>query len=103
MPRKIIDRETDYHKRKYARQLSPERQDAYEMGDRTPDANVRSYADTMKQQALEMERENTLRNIAKKKESEKAEKSSRRSERRTSEKRDRWDRQRSEQYPLSDL
>lgn len=67
MPRKVIERETDYQKRKYGRRLSPERQDAYAMGDHTPDANVRSYADTMKEQMLDMERENTMRNIASKK------------------------------------
>ena len=70
MPRKIIERETDYQKRKYGRQMSPERQDAYAMGDHTPDANVRSYADTMKQQMLDMERENTMRNIAEKRRDE---------------------------------
>ena len=88
MPRKIIDRETDYQRRKYGRQLSPERQDAYAMGDRTPDANVRSYADTMKQQQLDMERENTMRNIAAKRKEEESEG-----------KASRWDTGISDEYP----
>eukprot|EP00210_Caulerpa_lentillifera_P006710 g6412.t1 len=85
MPTKIIDRETDYQKRKYGRQLSPERQDAYAMGDRTPDANVRTYADAIKESQADMERQSTtFRNSATNKRHEKSESST--------QKGSRWDR-----------
>jgi splicing factor 3B subunit 1 len=46
------------------------RNDAFAMGDKTPDARVRSYADIMREQQLQREMENTMRNIADKKRKE---------------------------------
>ncbi len=59
-PGRIIDREDDYRKRRLARMLSPSRNDAFAMGDKTPDARVRTYADVMKQQLLDREKDNTV-------------------------------------------
>lgn len=67
---KIIDREDDYRKRRLNRVLSPDRHDAFAAGEKTPDPSVRTYADAMRQQALEREKEETLRLIAKKKKEE---------------------------------
>lgn len=69
-PKRIIDREDDYRRRRLNRALSPERNDAFIMGDKTPDARVRTYADTMREAALARERDNTLRNIEAKKKAE---------------------------------
>lgn len=60
---RILDREDDYRRRRLNRVLSPERTDAFALGDRTPDARVRTYADTMKEAALDRERDNTIQNI----------------------------------------
>jgi hypothetical protein len=59
-PQRIADREDDYRKRRLARALSPARNDAFAMGDQTPDARVRTYADVMKDQQLAREKDNTL-------------------------------------------
>jgi len=64
--RLIVDREDDYRKRRLNQTLSPERNDAFLMGDQTPDARVRTYADVMKETQLARERDNTLQNIARK-------------------------------------
>ncbi|KAK9858437.1 hypothetical protein WJX84_009169, partial [Apatococcus fuscideae] len=64
---RIIDREDEYQQRRLNRMISPARNDPFVMGDRTPDARTRTYADTMKEAALARERDNTLRNIADKK------------------------------------
>eukprot|EP00850_Spirogloea_muscicola_P020877 SM000229S07513 [mRNA] locus=s229:150597:158007:+ [translate_table: standard] len=69
-PGRIIDREDDYRKRRLNRIISPERNDAFAMGDQTPDASVRTYADIMKEEALKREKEETLKLIAKKKQEE---------------------------------
>jgi hypothetical protein len=66
-PKRIVDREDDYRKRRLNRVLSPARNDAFAMGDKTPDARVRTYGDVLKEQQLARERENTLRNIEEKK------------------------------------
>lgn len=63
---RIIDREDDYRKRRLNRVLSPERADAFALGDKTPDARVRTYADTLREAQLERERDNTIRNIQQK-------------------------------------
>ncbi|KAK0599544.1 hypothetical protein LWI29_006212 [Acer saccharum] len=68
--RKIIDREDDYRRRRLNRVLSPDRHDAFAAGEKTPDPSVRTYADAMRQQALEREEEETLKAIAKKKKEE---------------------------------
>lgn len=65
-PQRIIDREDDYRKRRLNRIISPDRNDAFAMGDKTPDAAVRTYADIMREEALKREKEETLRLIAKK-------------------------------------
>lgn len=53
-PAKIIDREDEYNRRRLVRQLSPARHDAFAMGDKTPDPNARTYADTLREQMLDM-------------------------------------------------
>lgn len=40
------------------------------MGDKTPDARVRTYADVMREAQLARERDNTLKNIADKRKAE---------------------------------
>ncbi|MCO5608132.1 hypothetical protein L7F22_062338 [Adiantum nelumboides] len=69
-PQKIIDREDDYRKRRLNRIISPERNDAFAMGEKTPDASVRTYADVMREEAVKREKEETLRLIAKKQQEE---------------------------------
>jgi splicing factor 3B subunit 1 len=66
----IYEREDDYRRRRLDRIISPVRNDAFAMGDKTPDARVRTYADIMKEQQLQREMENTMRNIANKKKEE---------------------------------
>lgn len=68
--RRIVDREDDYRRRRLNRALSPARNDAFLMGDQTPDASVRTYADVMKEASLARERDNTMQNIARKKKEE---------------------------------
>jgi splicing factor 3B subunit 1 len=63
MPAKIVDREDDYKKRRFQRIISPERNDAFITGDKTPDARVSSYADVMRKAQLNREEDNTRRNI----------------------------------------
>lgn len=58
--RRITDREDDYRKRRLARMISPARNDAFAMGDQTPDARVSTYADRMREAQLARERDNTL-------------------------------------------
>ncbi len=69
-PGSIYDREDDYRRRRLQRALSPSRNDAYAQGDATPDARVRTYADVMREQQLQREMDNTMRNIADKKRKE---------------------------------
>ncbi|EFJ42040.1 hypothetical protein VOLCADRAFT_30174, partial [Volvox carteri f. nagariensis] len=69
-PKSIYEREDDYRRRRLNRILSPERNDAFAMGDKTPDARVRTYADIMREQQLNRELDNTMVNIAKKKKEE---------------------------------
>eukprot|EP00899_Mesostigma_viride_P016403 jgi/Mesvir1/24764/Mv22020-RA.1 len=72
-PAKITEREDDYRKRRLARMLSPDRNDAFAMGDKTPAADVRTYAEVMREEQLRREKEETLRKIsAKMKEEEEA-------------------------------
>ncbi len=57
MPRRTItvaDRESDYVKRRYLHQLSPERVDAF--ADKTPDLNKRRFGDIMTENQIENER-----------------------------------------------
>lgn len=75
-PSRIIDREDEYRRRRLARVISPERHDAFAMGDKTPDVNVRTYADVMREEALKREKEETLRLISKKKKEEEEQKKS---------------------------
>lgn len=67
---KIIDREDDYRRRRLQRVFSPERNDPFAMGEKTPDPSVRTYADVMKEEALKREKEDTLKLIAQKKKEE---------------------------------
>ena len=65
--RRIADRESDYHKRRFHRELSPERADAF-ASDRSEakGASSRTYAEIIRETQLARERENTLANIARK-------------------------------------
>ncbi|KAJ4847146.1 Splicing factor 3B subunit 1 [Turnera subulata] len=67
---RIIDREDDYRRRRLNRVISPERHDPFAAGEKTPDPSVRTYGDVMRETALEKEKEETLRAIAKKKREE---------------------------------
>lgn len=69
-PNKILDREDDYRRRRLDRMISPARNDAFAMGDKTPGAEVRTYGDILKEAQLARERDNTLKNIADKKKRE---------------------------------
>ncbi|MQL80588.1 hypothetical protein Taro_013023 [Colocasia esculenta] len=71
-PQRIIDREDDYRRRRLQQIISPERNDPFTSGEATPDPSVRTYADVMREQALARQKEETLREIAKKKEEEKS-------------------------------
>ncbi|XP_020083110.1 splicing factor 3B subunit 1 [Ananas comosus] len=70
-PQRIIDREDDYRRRRLQRIISPDRNDPFASGEATPDPSVRTYADVMREQALQRQKEEVLREIAKKKEEEK--------------------------------
>ncbi|RZC83189.1 hypothetical protein C5167_045977 [Papaver somniferum] len=72
--RKIIDREDEYRRRRLNQVLSPDRVDAFALGDKTPDPSVRTYAEIMREQSLKRETEETLREIGKKKKEEEEEK-----------------------------
>jgi splicing factor 3B subunit 1 len=50
--------------------LSPDRNDAFAAGEKTPDPSVRTYAEIMREEALKREKEETLRAISKKKKEE---------------------------------
>ena len=63
-PQRIVDREDQYRQRRLNRIISPARNDAYAMGDKTPAADVMTYADIMRAQQLQRDTDNTLRNIA---------------------------------------
>ncbi|KAK2393235.1 splicing factor 3B subunit [Trifolium repens] len=68
--RRIIDREDDYRRRRLNQILSPDRNDAFAAGEKTPDPSVRTYAEIMREEALKREKEETLRAISKKKKEE---------------------------------
>mmetsp|Transcript_13864 Transcript_13864/g.50490 ORF Transcript_13864/g.50490 Transcript_13864/m.50490 type:complete len:1279 (+) Transcript_13864:124-3960(+) len=69
-PQRITDRESDYSKRRLQRTLSPARNDAFAMGDKTPDVNVSTYAERLRENQLDREREETYRKIANKQKEE---------------------------------
>lgn len=68
--RRIADRQDAYRQRQWAQMISPARNDAFLMGDKTPDANSRTYADILKSQQIARERDNTIQNIADKRRQE---------------------------------
>ena len=74
--KRIIDRESDYSKRRLNRTLSPTRHDAFAApqggndAGAANDAGTSTYADRMKEAALDRERDNTMRQIAQKKREE---------------------------------
>jgi Splicing factor 3B subunit 1. len=78
--RKIADREDKYHQRKNLRMISPPRFDPFTNPDKTPDTNVRSYADIMNEQKLENERHEILMKAARNKEIEKKKASDKKAE-----------------------
>lgn len=65
--RKIIDRESEYQRRRYNALMSPARDDPYLTGDQTPANNARTYTDVVKEQDLRFQKEQTMRNINQKK------------------------------------
>uniref|UniRef100_A0A0E0G118 TOG domain-containing protein n=1 Tax=Oryza nivara TaxID=4536 RepID=A0A0E0G118_ORYNI len=67
---RIIDREDDYRRRRLARIISPERHDPFAAGEATPDPSVRTYADAMRENDLQKQKEQLLRDIAQKKKEE---------------------------------
>nr|GMD43062.1 splicing factor 3B subunit 1 [Ipomoea batatas] len=69
-PSKIIDREDDYRRRRLNRVISPERNDPFL--DKTPGPDVRTYADVMREEALKRQKEDLMKEIAKKKKEEEA-------------------------------
>ncbi|KAF8695941.1 hypothetical protein HU200_036817 [Digitaria exilis] len=72
---RISDREDDYRRRRLNQIISPERHDPFAAGEATPDPSVRTYADVMRDAALQKKKEGLLREIDKKrKEEEKKEK-----------------------------
>eukprot|EP00668_Euglena_longa_P012264 GGOE01014702.1.p1 GENE.GGOE01014702.1~~GGOE01014702.1.p1 ORF type:complete len:1405 (+),score=511.95 GGOE01014702.1:33-4247(+) len=72
-PSKIIDREDDYKKRRLLQQLSPARGDAFAAAaaDSTPVEGGRNYAEIMKAQQLEREKQEVLQQLAKQEEERK--------------------------------
>lgn len=72
-PQRVVDRESDYHRRRLARALSPTRGDAFSADAATKKGKGKakkeeggessSYADVMRAAALARERDNTLINI----------------------------------------
>ncbi|RAL39460.1 unnamed protein product [Cuscuta campestris] len=69
-PSKIIDREDDYRRRRLNRVISPERNDPF--SDKTPDPNVRTYADVYNEEFLKRKKEDLMNKIAKNKREEEA-------------------------------
>lgn len=69
-PSKIIDREDDYRRRRLNRVISPGRNDPFL--DKTPGPDVRTYADVMREEALKRQKEDLMKEIAKKKKEEEA-------------------------------
>ena len=82
---RIIDREDDYRRRRLNQIISPERHDPFAAGEATPDPAVRTYADIMRDAALQKKKEDLLREIAKKKEEEERKAAT------TKKRRNRWD------------
>eukprot|EP00055_Hartaetosiga_balthica_P018375 m.134017 g.134017 ORF g.134017 m.134017 type:complete len:717 (-) comp9497_c0_seq2:1796-3946(-) len=62
--KKIIERESEYQKRRFSRMISPERADPFAM-DGTPDGQSRSYADIIQEQQLTSEKAELLAKIQK--------------------------------------
>lgn len=60
---RIADREDEYHARR-TRILSPDRSDAFALGDKTPDVNHRSYKDVMTESSIAREREELQKKLA---------------------------------------
>ncbi|VFQ88979.1 unnamed protein product [Cuscuta campestris] len=67
-PSKIIDREDDYRRRRLNRVISPERNDPF--SDKTPDPNVRTYADVYNEEFLKRKKEDLMNKIEKNKREE---------------------------------
>lgn len=90
-PSKIIDREDDYRRRRLNRVISPERNDPFL--DKTPGPEVRTYADVMREEALKRQKEELMKEIAKKKkeEQEKAADKKEEVEKPAQKRRNRWD------------
>jgi len=90
-PKKIADREDEYRARGRKRMISPGRVDAF--SDQKEDSESRSYKDVMMEQQLEREEHQLRIAIAKKKEAEAAEKSSKpvEQDKKEEKKRKRWD------------
>ncbi|PIA32620.1 hypothetical protein AQUCO_04400070v1 [Aquilegia coerulea] len=70
---RIIDREDEYKRRRYCREISPDRNDPFDLGDKMPDVLKSTYVEVMKEQILRREKEEILREIVKKKKKEEEE------------------------------
>ncbi|RKP05409.1 armadillo-type protein [Thamnocephalis sphaerospora] len=69
-PSKIVDRESEYHRRRFQRALSPERRNAFAGADAADAGDARSYAEVMRQTQLEREEQEIRRKIAEKQKEE---------------------------------
>ena len=63
-PARVIDRETDYQKRRLHRQLSPERADPF--ADAPASGTTRSFQEVYEESRLTIEQDNVMKNIARK-------------------------------------
>ncbi|CAO2178872.1 unnamed protein product [Urochloa humidicola] len=70
---RIVDREDDYRRRRLNQIISPERHDPFAAGEATPDPAVRTYADVMRDAALQKKKEALLREMDKEMEEEEEE------------------------------
>jgi splicing factor 3B subunit 1 len=67
---RILDREDDYRRRRLNQIISPERHDPFAAGEDTPDPALRTYADVMRDAALQRKKEGLLREMDKKRKEE---------------------------------
>ncbi|KAK9760789.1 U2 snRNP component prp10 [Basidiobolus ranarum] len=86
--KKIVDREDEYHARRFNRALSPERVDAFSK-EANQNSEARTYAEAMKQVELEKEEQRVRRKIAEK--AKEAEQNGQELETQQPAKRRRWD------------
>lgn len=54
-----------YHQRQFNQKLSPDRADAFQLGEQTPAGHLSTYAERVKKADLQRQEQNTMENIAK--------------------------------------